>query len=365
MKILIVNTAYWPEIIDFGLLDEDTKALPLETLAKMTGSGSALAQYFRTLGVEASYMIANAPSSGLRDSKSRIGLLCLRYWQIISRLPIVGQFIHLWAPISRELERQVREQAPDVLYCLNPNLLPPALAKKLSRKTKLVGQIASPLPRRSYFQHYKMMISALPSHVAQFRSWGLRAEYLPLSIDQELLVSTPLPLSDRAIDISFVGSFSRHHKNSFGLIKSVALEFPQLRIFTPSPKVKLERLGLGQNYAGPAWGERMRQIYSNSKIVINRHGAVANGFAVNYRMFEATGCGALLATEDAPNLGDLFPENTVLAYSSTNDLIEKIREVLANPREFEAKATAAWLSVNSRHTLQERSRDVLELLSKL
>ena len=52
----------------------------------------------------------------------------------------------------------------------------------------------------------------------------------------------------------------------------------------------------------------MYKVYGRSKIVINRHGEVAQGFANNMRMFEATGMGALLMTGQSPNLSDFFSE---------------------------------------------------------
>jgi spore maturation protein CgeB len=42
----------------------------------------------------------------------------------------------------------------------------------------------------------------------------------------------------------------------------------------------------------------MFKILARSKIVINRHGTIAGNYAVNMRMYEATGSGAMLVTEN-------------------------------------------------------------------
>ena len=99
----------------------------------------------------------------------------------------------------------------------------------------------------------------------------------------------------------------------------------------------------------------MYKVLADSKIAINRHGEVAGGYAVNFRLFEATGMGALLLTESALNIKDLFePEIEVLTYSSIPDAVEKIQQVLANPSKYEKVANAGKERTQLNHTYKER-----------
>ena len=76
-------------------------------------------------------------------------------------------------------------------------------------------------------------------------------------------------------------------------------------------------------------------------MAINRHGDIAEGHANNMRLFEATGMGALLATEAADNLAELFePGREVLAYDGADDLVEQVRHLLAHEDERRAMAAA-------------------------
>jgi spore maturation protein CgeB len=82
---------------------------------------------------------------------------------------------------------------------------------------------------------------------------------------------------------------------------------------------------------------------------VNRHGDIAEGHANNMRLFEATGTGALLATEHADNLSTLFePGREVLAYEGPDDLIDQVRHYL--DRDEERRAVAA---AGQRRTLTE------------
>ena len=61
-----------------------------------------------------------------------------------------------------------------------------------------------------------------------------------------------------------------------------------------------------KRHHGEAWGLEMYRVLADTQVAVNRHGDIAEGHANNMRLFEATGVGALLLTEAADNLGELF-----------------------------------------------------------
>jgi spore maturation protein CgeB len=110
----------------------------------------------------------------------------------------------------------------------------------------------------------------------------------------------------------------------------------------------------------------MLELYSNSKVVINRHIDIANGYSVNLRMFEATGAGALLLTERSPNLNLLFePEVEVLTYGSTQEAIQKIEWALGHPSKAAAIARAGHERTRSAHLSEHRIERIQSLLLEL
>ncbi len=259
--------------------------------------------------------------------------------------------------------KEVIDSEAEVVYVLNPNLLTPRLARMLRGAGKiLVGQIASPLPPDSYFFSYSLMLSAFPPQINHFRELGIRAEHIPLAIQSSRVPTALRKLEDRSIEVSFVGSIGRHHKGSNNLLRLIAREIPGFRIYTSSSKRKLKRLGLLANYAGPAWGARMMEIYSDSKIVVNRHIGMAKGHAVNFRMFEATAAGAVLLTDEAPNLPELFsPGQEVETYADANAAVMKIKYLLGNPEAAQKIAQAGREAVITRHLMEYR----LELVERM
>jgi spore maturation protein CgeB len=88
-----------------------------------------------------------------------------------------------------------------------------------------------------------------------------------------------------------------------------------------------------------------------SYITINRHIDVAGEYANNMRLFEATGCGALLFTDNKKNLNDIFVEGKeVIAYTSSSDLIDKIQYFFSHRQEGEAIAKAGQARTLKDHT---------------
>src|SRR5262249_48624424 len=79
-----------------------------------------------------------------------------------------------------------------------------------------------------------------------------------------------------------------------------------------------------------------------ASIALNRHIDVAEGFANNMRLYEATGVGTMLLTDEGSNLSELFePGGEVETYVSEDELVEKIAHYLAHDDERRAIARAA------------------------
>src|SRR5207244_6729102 len=86
---------------------------------------------------------------------------------------------------------------------------------------------------------------------------------------------------------------------------------------------------LARSHRGEAWALDMYRVLCESRITINRHIDVAEDYANNMRLFEATGCGALLITDAKRNLGDLFqPGVEVVAYHDEDEAVALVERYL-------------------------------------
>lgn len=372
-SILIVDS-YYQAVIDSLGFGEGSSSLEsysdgIESLARYGfGTGGAYARELRNIGWDSTHLIPNAYAlqrqwlleHGFKKPLSR----GWSYGLHAARLPLLRSFIHLVPHIQGTLYKQIVNLKPDVVLVQDLNMVTPRMAKAIRPHAKLlVGEIASPLPPKPYFANYDLIISALPSIVEQARVWGIDSAYLPLGFDTQWSQFASLAAAERPIDAIFVGSFSRHQPQTVPLLKEVSSVVPGLRIYGNASPDFLDAQGLLQYFHGPAWGREMFELLGKSKTVINRHGSIAGDYAVNMRMYEATGCGAALVTEAKSNLSDLFnPGDEVLTYSSPSEAAEVLSHVLNNPALLNSVASHGQEKTLSSHTYAHRASSLSQIL---
>ena len=303
------------------------------------GTGSSYVNAFRSLGWKADLLIPNSYHLQNRWSEQNLGKgLISPGWeamQIMSRVPILREMAR-WIPYYYSVvEQQIKELSPDLIVVQDLNAFPPKMVKRLSQYArKIIGEIASPPPPKSFFSPYDRIVSALPSLVRDIEATGCPSSYLPLAFDERNARFTPY--CDRDIDVAFVGSFGRHQPETAKLLRQIGESVPGLQVYGNLTSQQAKEYGLSDFHYGEAWGQEMFKILARSKIAINRHGTIAGNYAVNMRMYEATGCGSLLITEKSTNLDQLFDDGSeVVTYKSSAEALEKIRYFLSEPEELE------------------------------
>lgn len=368
LRVLIVHTAYWNAVT--ALIDSSGAKQRSQSHGQNLVTSLALsANYSPRLigaGIDASDYVFNWPAEvrpGKTSSTSRLESVQYQSWQLFSSVPGVRNIFTNFGRPYVNLRTSIEDQNPDVVLFLNINLVTPETAAWIkSRGIELWGQHASALPCRSILKNFDFLFSALPWQVDFFRRLGLTSEFLPLGIPLSQIVKEPEPLVNRAIDLAFVGSVGWTHKASIGLLRELAEAIPSFQIFTSASRRQLLKTGLLANHAGEAHGNRGLDVYRQSKIVLNRHIKVAKGYSANFRMYEATGSGALLLTEESENLHHIFSSNEVLSYSTSGEAIAKVKQVLSSLSSYQKVATAGHQRTLNEHTIELRGDRLAEWL---
>lgn len=221
----------------------------------------------------------------------------------------------------------------------------------------------------------------LSSHlvfIEQFRRMGVWSERILPCFEPRILEH--LQPASRGIPASFIGTLSPiHFAQRMKFLNDLRGRVP-LDIYAEKPIWRRRpwppRMFLNQARFIPflirgrlrpaVYGLDMFQVLAASKIALNVHIDSANGQAGNIRMFEATGAGALLVTDAAANLSELFePEREVVTYRSSEEAVEKIHYYLAHPDERQAIAAAAQRRTLRDYNATRRAQDVLAVFMKL
>ena len=91
---------------------------------------------------------------------------------------------------------------------------------------------------------------------------------------------------------------------------------------------------------------------------------MANGYANNMRLFEATGVGTLLLTDWKANLAELFePGREVIAYRTPDECAELIGYYLEHDAERDAVARAGQQRTLREHSYDQRMQELVDVVA--
>lgn len=114
----------------------------------------------------------------------------------------------------------------------------------------------------------------------------------------------------------------------------------------------------------PVYGIEMFDLFRQSRIVLNYHIGVAGEYAGNMRIFEVTGVGSCLLTDNKKNMNDLFDtEKEVVVYDGEDDCIAKVNWLLEHEEERKKIASAGNQKTLNSHTVENRCRLLIEILN--
>ena len=261
------------------------------------------------------------------------------------------------------LAAQIEQARPDVLLNHALGEYRERFLQRVRPFVKLiVGQHASPLSPNVPYGCYDLMLSSLPNLVTYFRQQGVKSEYFRLGFGASML--DRLGPMDCLYDVSFVGGYSTHHSRGTHVLERIASE------------VSVDFWGYGaaslpkdspilRRYHGEAWGLDMYRVLAQSKIVLNRHISVAEDYANNMRLYEATGVGALLITDMKGNLNELFEVGKeVVAYHDAQECVELVKYHLEHENERSAIAKAGQQRTLWEHTYYHRMQELVDIVKR-
>jgi hypothetical protein len=236
----------------------------------------------------------------------------------------------------------------------------------------VAAQVSSMPPDTSLLERLDLITTPVPSWVERFRALGVRTEPIRLAFYDAILDR----LRARGVDpdaaapgragATFVGGLSpAFHQRRLELVERACRE-AGLEVWGYGAELLPEGSAIRPLHRGEAWGLGMYEVLARSKIVVNVHGEVAEGYAANMRLFEATGSGALLLTDGGSNLAELFePGEEVVTYTDGDDLIAKLDRYLADDAERARVAAAGQARTLRDHTYRQRIGELAPLLEEV
>ena len=257
---------------------------------------------------------------------------------------------------------QVAEFDPDVVYVQDLTAFTTEELGVLRKPARLlVGQLGTEPPEASRLKAFDLITTSFPHFVPLLRELGVDCEYFRIGFDPRALDRVePMPRHG----VLFVGSLLRPRwEHAIDLIAAAAEEV-DIDFYGYGAETWPEGSRVRRSYHGEAWGNEMLRLLGGARIALNRHGDVAGDYANNMRLFEATGMGTLLVTDEKKNLCQLFDLDTeVVVYRTSDQLVDHIRHYLEHEDERSQIARAGQRRTLAEHTYDIRMRELAEILA--
>jgi spore maturation protein CgeB len=370
MRIQIVDS-YYPSFLrshyaaTLGLKKTTYENQLRHLLLACFGVSDSYSKHLTQLGCQASDLIVNcAPLQKQwgKENNLPISTLAMQLPSRVVRLPLVNSYLNSLPGLLDAAIAQVRQYKPDVLFCHNLSFFPGKVLKQLKDELGLliVGQIACPPPSDSFLQGYDLILTSFPHFVSRFRNLGLASEYFRLAFDQRVL--SYVEEVPRDISASFVGGITPNHTHTLPLLENLAIN-TAMTFYGYGASTLPDSSRVATRHKGEVWGLDMYRILARSRLTLNRHIDISECYANNMRMYEATGMGAMLLTDNKLNLNELFNIGSeCVVYNSVGEAVELVRYYTDHPEEADAIARAGQARTLGEHTYRHRMQELIRLL---
>jgi spore maturation protein CgeB len=348
MRVLIVDP-YYRQVLETlyaetaGLSSRPYRPQWEAIMATAFGTSDAYSYNLRALGHEAHEVVPNSEPLQRAWAREHAPWLALLPWRL------AGPAI---------LSAQADWHQADVVYVQSIGAFHPLVLRTLKRRSRLlVGQIASRLPQQSRVEQFDVILTSFPHYLDRL---ALPTHLFRIGFDERVLSK----LHDvPAHDVVFVGRLDGdEHRTANAVIEAAARDVA-VDVWGPETRELSSGSPLARRYRGRAWGLDMYRIVAGARIVLNRHNASAEGHANNMRLFEATGVGSMLLTDERLDLNELFDVGReVVTYRDADDLSEKARWYLEHEGERAAIARSGQARTLAEHTYAHRMRELVAIL---
>ena len=369
MKFLIVDS-YYQGFLDYfrktnPLLKNESYDIQLNSLfERFFGTGDYYSYHLKSLGHQAEEYIVN--DEILQRRWAEENNIYITKNSLISKLqmyPYIHRYLGrpLW--IQQIVIAQIQKFKPDIIYVQDLSILNTDTLKEVKGICKLlVGQIASPLPSKKNLEQFDLILTSFPHFVKRFREMGIKSEYFKIGFETRL--NKIIKPCKKIYNVTFIGSFSPLHRERIKFLEEISSLIP-IDVWGSGINYLSINSALHKKYHGKAWGLDMYKIIAQSKIVINSHIDVAEDYANNMRLFETTGMGTMLITDNKKNLSDLFETGKeIVVYESPSDLTRKIKYYLDREREREKIAKKGQMRTWKSHSYKIRMEELIHIIKK-
>jgi spore maturation protein CgeB len=328
---------------------------------------------------------------------------------------------NMFKPKSNEVVKEIglekiKRFEPDIIFTFAPQIYLQdgylnQLVISLSNKPKLVAWYGANCGNEEIFRNFDLTLSNSKHLVNSLRGKNIQAEFLQHSFDPIILEKIKIP-KDRVNRVAFFGNLdvttndfrertklleetssktraldvygnyskpSLQERSKYSLLQARHKISRSLKKEITNKKIKYwaneENLPpnpwkLNKEFClkikQPLFGHQMLERLSNYKIGLNFHNKHTGDYACNMRLFETTGVGCCLLTDDKSDLNELFEKDyEVLSYKTIDEACTILKYLINNKKEAVKIALNGQKKTINKYNSQNAITILVEKIEKL
>lgn len=207
--------------------------------------------------------------------------------------------------------------------------------------------------KMSSFDH---IFTCVPDINKKMLERGVNSINLGLSFDSRVLEK--ISTNNKKHGVIFTGSVGSNKPERLRVLQRIESSNVDFKFFCPNDNMQTY---FKNPFLDSVWGLDMYQLLADSKIVLNIHDETV--YAGNLRLYEATGVGSCLLTDNLLGLNEIFDiDKEVVGFRNVDEAIEKIKYYLENDEERENIAKAGQKRTLDNYTYEHRAKVIYETL---
>ena len=341
VNFLLLMEDYQGSYTDAYQNDQTLHSLPYRACAKRLFSnpiyyGDAYVDALTSHGFSAEQVVPLCRPLQFKWADSR------RVWnpaKWMGRLPGKSSLTQIARPITdgwalrRILAKQIANYHPEFVWLFSGT---PVTTRELRTWRESAGKVilwwSCPLIDGFPYAEFDLILTAIPALLSHFEREGIRTAHLPHAFDPRILERVPCP-EDRIPRVAFVGSMSPDHGDRISFLDALSRKVP-VDFYGYGEQLLPSDSPLRQSHHGRVWGDALYAVYGSHLIVIHRNIDVAHRSASAKRLFEATGMGACVVTENSDDIEAFFsPNREIVTYSDLEECVTVVKELLEHPKK--------------------------------
>ncbi len=267
-----------------------------------------------------------------------------------------------YSDLNRKLLLTVDREKPDIIFCVLMTYeiwLETIQLIREGSNAALINWATDDSWKYEQFTRFlapffDVIATTYPSAISKAKFDG----YSNLKLSQWAAVSNnfinPLPSNECSYDLSFIGTKYGNREKWITCLANHGINVTCFGFGWPN---------------GPISAEEIPHVINKSRICLNfgdsglnfKRGKFQRSRQIKARVFEVPGAGGLLMTESVDNLEKYYSlSDEIVVFDGIDDMVNKVKELLANPNYRDVIAEAGFNRTISEHSYEKRFQSLIE-----